>query len=350
MSETPALRFPFPEPPPPGSVQEIAPRVKWLRMPLPFALDHINLWVLEEDDGWMLVDTGIDTAETRALWGRVLAGPLRGKPVTRLFCTHFHPDHIGLAGWLADRHGVTLEITAKEWDMARAIRDTKLDPRATAAFYARVGFPLTDEGAVPGNVYASRVHPLPANYLKIDPAVAVTAAGSSWRVVVGEGHSPALAALYAGDLGLLISGDQVLPGISPNISVRVDNPDANPLKDFLHSLARFRDLPADTLVLPSHKLPFYGLRARVDRIIAHHRDRLAAAKAACTGATAMAILSAIFPRALDPHQIHFAIGETLAHLNYLIAEGEVERSEGSAGPDLYRAIAATETDVVISRP
>lgn len=341
VTKTPALRFPFPEPPPPGSVQEVAPRVKWLRMPLPYALDHINLWVLEEDDGWMLVDTGMDTAETRALWDQVLAGPLKAKPVTRLLCTHFHPDHIGLAGWLADRHGVTLEITLKEWDMARAIRDTKLDSKDTAAFYARIGFPLADEGTVPGNAYASRVHPLPLKHLTVDPANPVAAAGTSWRVVVGEGHSPELAALYSADLGLLISGDQVLPGISPNISVRVDNPDTNPLKDFLASLARFRDLPADTLVLPSHKLPFYGVRERIDQITAHHRDRLAVAKAACTGVNAMDVLSAIFPRALDPHQVHFAIGETLAHLNYLMAAGEVERLENNNGPDLYRAVAAT---------
>ncbi len=340
MTKNPALRFPFPEPPPPGSVQEVAPRVKWLRMPLPFALDHINLWVLEEDEGWMLVDTGVNTMETRVLWDQVFAGPLKAKPVTRLLCTHFHPDHIGLAGWLADRHGVVLEITAKEWHMARAIRDTKLDPKVTAAFYARIGFPLTDQDAVPGNAYASRVDPLPARHLTVDPADPIIAAGTSWRVVVGEGHSPELAALYSAERGLLISGDQVLPGISPNVSVRVDNPDANPLKDFLHSLARFRDLPADTLVLPSHKLPFHGLRARVDQIIAHHRDRLAAAKAACTGVSAMEILSAIFPRALDRHQVHFAIGETLAHLNYLMAAGDVERLENTNGPDLYRAIAA----------
>jgi glyoxylase-like metal-dependent hydrolase (beta-lactamase superfamily II) len=321
-------------------VQEVAPRVKWLRMPLPFALDHINLWVLEQDDGWMLVDTGIDSPQTRALWEQVFAGPLKAKPVTRLLCTHFHPDHIGLAGWLADRHGIALEITGKEWAMARAVRDAIPEPDAVAAFYARIGFPLTDQDAVPGNTYRARVHALPASAVKIDPAVPLAAAGVSWGVVVGEGHSPELAALHSAELALLISGDQVLPGISPNVSVRMENPAANPLKDFLESLARFRALPEDTLVLPSHKLPFYGVRERIDQITAHHRDRLAVAKAACTGATAMDILSAIFPRVLDRHQVHFAIGETLAHLNYLIAAGEVERVEKAAGPDLYRAIAA----------
>jgi glyoxylase-like metal-dependent hydrolase (beta-lactamase superfamily II) len=309
-------------------------------MPLPFALDHINLWVLEDDDGWMLVDTGINTAETRALWEQLFEGPLKGKPVTRLFCTHFHPDHIGLAGWLADRHGVALEITAKEWAMACAIRETKADDAATAAFYARIGYPSADTGAAPGNTYASRVHPLPDRHTVVDPAKSITAAGASWRVVVGEGHSPELGALYCEDRGLLISGDQVLPGISPNVSVRMEHPDANPLHDFLQSLARFRALPVDTLVLPSHKLPFHGLRERIDQIVAHHHNRLGIAKAACTDATAIEVLAAVFPRALDRHQIHFAIGETLAHLNYLIAAGEVERGKNAAGPDIYRAVAA----------
>jgi glyoxylase-like metal-dependent hydrolase (beta-lactamase superfamily II) len=340
VTNTPALRFPFPAPPSPGSVQEVAPRVKWLRMPLPFALDHINLSVLENNDGWMLVDTGINTTETSRLWEQVFAGPLKSKPVTRLLCTHFHPDHIGLAGWLADRHGIALEITGKEWAMARTTREAQPDADLTAAFYARIGFPLTDSSTVPGYSYASRVHPLPATHHVIDPSKPITAAGVSWRVVVGEGHSPEHAALYSAESNVLISGDQVLPGISPNVSVRVETPDANPLKDFLESLARFHDLPADTLVLPSHKLPFFGLHERIDQIVAHHRDRLAVAKAACTGVTAMDILSVIFPRALDDHQVHFAIGETLAHLNYLMATGEVERSRTSTGPDLYRAIAA----------
>ena len=193
---------------------------------------------------------------------------------------------------------------------------------------------------MPGYNYADRVHPLPAQYMKVDPARTIAAAGTSWRVVVGEGHSPQLAALYSEERGLLISGDQVLPGISPNVSVRPENPDANPLRDFLESLARFRALPAGTLVLPSHKLPFYGLHARVDQIIAHHRDRLAVAKAACGDATAMEVLKAIFPRALDRHQVHFAIGETLAHLNYLIAEGAMERVENPGMADRYRVVAA----------
>ena len=335
-----ALRFPFPNPPAPGSVQEVAPGVKWLRMPLPFALDHINLWVLEDNDGWMLVDTGINTPATMALWETLFAGPLKGKPVTRLFCTHFHPDHIGLAGWLADRHGVALEITAKEWNTAQTVRAHKPDPEMLQAFYARFGFPLTDTSNVPGYNYADRVHRLPDRHIPVKPTHPLMAAGTAWRVILGEGHSPQHAALYSEERGLLISGDQVLPGISLNVSVRPEKPDADPLRDFLHSLERFRTVPAGTLVLPSHKLPFYGLHTRVDQIIAHHHDRLAVARAACRDATAMEVLSAIFPRALDRHQVHFAIGETLAHLNYLIAENGVERVEKPGQADRYRAVAA----------
>jgi glyoxylase-like metal-dependent hydrolase (beta-lactamase superfamily II) len=173
----------------------------------------------------------------------------------------------------------------------------------------------------------------------IDPDKSIEAGGLVWRVVVGEGHSPQMAALYAEAPGLLISGDQVLPGISPNVSVRDSQPDTNPLKLFLESLLRFKALPADTLVLPSHKLPFYGVRERVDQLIKHHHDRLNGAREACvTGATAGEVMSAMFKRALDPHQMSFALGETLAHLNYLIATGAVVREATLTGADLYQAV------------
>ena len=335
------LRFPFSDPPAPGSLQEVAPGVKWLRMPLPFALDHINLWILEDDDGWMLVDTGIQTATTMSLWDALFAGPLKAKPVTRLFCTHYHPDHIGLAGWLADRHGVTLEMTAKEWDMAHVVREQRIDADAVRAYYTRLGFPLTDESDVPGNVYVDRVHPLPTKYIKVDAKHPIAAAGTSWQVIIGEGHSPEHVSLYSAERGVLISGDQVLPGISPNISVRPENSSENPLGDYLRTLPQFRNLPEETLVLPSHKLPFYGLKTRVDQIINHHHDRLKVALAACRDATVKDVMAVVFPRPLKGLQIHFALGETLAHINYLIGEGTVERVQTPGGADLYRAVAGT---------
>ncbi len=333
-----ALRFPFAEAPAPGTLMDVAPGVKWLRMPLPFALNHINLWVLDDGDGWTLVDTGISTDDTRRLWTEIFEGPLKAKPVKRLLCTHFHPDHLGLAGWLVAKLNIPLWITAPEIEAARfnmaMTRETAVS--LASKLYIRAGL----ESALPtyigarGDGYKGRLWPLPATFTVLDTAKSVQAGGHFWRIVVGEGHSPHLAALYVP--GVLISGDQVLPGISPNVSVRDSQPESNPLKLFLESLMRFRALPADTLVLPSHKMPFYGLHERIDQLIAHHRDRLEVARLACVnGATAGEVMKAMFKRELDPHQMAFALGETLAHLNYLMSTGVLARDESPGGIDRY---------------
>jgi glyoxylase-like metal-dependent hydrolase (beta-lactamase superfamily II) len=338
-----ALRFPFAEAPAPGRLMDVAPGIKWLRMPLPFALNHINLWVLDDGDGWTIVDTGISTYDTRRIWTEIFEEPLKGKPVKRLLCTHFHPDHIGVAGWLVETLGIPMWITPGELEAARfnmgLTRDKAL-PLASK-LYIRAGL----ESIVPtmiaarGEGYRGKVADLPETVSLIDPDKDIESGGLSWRVVVGEGHSPQMAALYAAVPGILISGDQVLPGISPNVSVRDSQPDANPLKLFLESLLRFKALPADTLVLPSHKLPFYGVRERVDQLIAHHHNRLEVARQACiAGTTAGEVMMAMFKRALDPHQMSFALGETLAHLNYLIATGAVVREATLTGADLYQAV------------
>jgi len=345
-----AVRFPYSAAPAPGTLTDVAPGVKWLRMPLPFALNHINLWVLDDGDGWTLVDTGINSTKTREVWSEIFAGPLKGKPVMRVVCTHFHPDHIGLAGWLTEMHGAPLWVTPKEMAMAHETRDLTIARIETlmTAQYTRAGLAgaLSDAIATRGNSYTTGVVPLPATFTAIDPAQPIAAGGQSWQVVVGEGHSPQLAALYAAKSdawpGILISGDQVLPGISPNVSVRfMEAIDDNPLSLFLDSLARFRTLPADTLVLPSHKLPFYGLHERIDQIVNHHHDRLDVARRACVnGATASDVLTAMFKRRFDAHQLNFALGETLAHLNYLIATGEVVREQTAQGIDHYTAVSS----------
>lgn len=338
-----ALEFPFADAPLPGEIRPVAPGVFWLRMPLPFALDHINLWVLDDGDGWTLIDTGIDNDVTRGLWEQVLVGPLAAKPVKRLICTHFHPDHMGLAGWLARKLDIPAFATPEEWARGATMHAIPFQNFNTAlivmATQAGCDATVLDGLRARRSAYSRLTAGPPAAPLALDPAVPVTIGGRPWRIVVGEGHSPRLAALYAADISVLISSDQILPKITPNVSVHPDDMDSDPLARFLDSLERFRAVPDDVLVLPSHRLPFRGLHVRIDQMIAHHHDRLDRAREACRdGATGAQALAALFQRQLDSHQIMFALGETLAHLNFLIGRGEVSRAVGPDGVTRYRLV------------
>jgi glyoxylase-like metal-dependent hydrolase (beta-lactamase superfamily II) len=330
------LHYPYAKAPAPGTLQEIAPRVFWLRMPMPGRLNHINLWVLDDGDGVTLIDTGVATDETKSLWTEIFAGPLAGRRVKRLVCTHHHPDHMGLAGWLVETHGVPFVMSAGEWAFVQRFRSRS--PSAVSdsmtRFYLRAGLGAQFNRDIFSGRRQSAAFPSEATLL--DPSRPFEAAGCAWRIVIGRGHSPELAAFYAPSLKVLISGDQVLPVITPNVSVHLDDIEADPLRLFLDSIPRFRALPADTLVLPSHQLLFYGLHERLDQMRAHHDDRLESAREACkSGATAAETLPLLFSRRLDDQQVYFALGETLAHLNYLVAAGEMTKTP-TDGADIYR--------------
>jgi len=323
------LTYPFETPPAGGTLIEVADGVFWLRMPLPFRLNHVNLWLLADGDGWTVVDTGFASDDTRGLWQAIFDGPARALPPKRLIVTHYHPDHFGLAGWLTERWGLPLYMTRGEWLTGQFLGTCSAERYAAseAALLRRQGAPdrfLTAPGGR-GNPYARRIGPLPLNYRRIKDGDGLTIGGRTWTVVVGEGHAPEQATLWCEDLGVLISGDQVLPQITPNVSLSWAEPDADPLAAFLTSLERFNALPADTLVLPSHRLPFRGLHQRVDSLIDHHRERLEAAEAACRKAAMSSadLLPVLFRPDLDDHQFSFAIGEASAHAVYLAGSGRV---------------------------
>jgi glyoxylase-like metal-dependent hydrolase (beta-lactamase superfamily II) len=333
-----ALRFPHAAPPAPGTLTEVAPDVHWLRMPLPFALDHINLWLLADGAGWTIVDSGLDTPITKELWERIFAEALDGKPVTRLIVTHFHPDHMGLAGWLAERWGIRLWVSETEWLWARTLTVDCNDAAFAAdqiSFYRRSGLDETtiQTFAARGNQYAPRVGVVPRAFHRIEDDMSIEIGGRRWRVIIGRGHAPEHACLHCPELDLFIAGDQVLPKISPNISVWPNEPDGNPLKRYLDSLETLRrEVPADVLVLPSHNLPFYGIDTRIDQLALHHAERLAELEAACaTPRTTMEIVPLLFRRKLDAQQLGFAIGEALAHLHYLVDAGRLTRRERADG-------------------
>lgn len=347
--DAPTLTYPHPTAPEPGVPVEVAPGLLWLRFPLPMALNHVNLWLIEDDadaggaPGWLLVDAGIGNAASREIWDGLLAGPLKDKPIRRVLVTHMHPDHIGLAGWLCERFRAPLTMTLSEYATARA---TWSDDRpevaaAHAAFYRAAGLPAEAAEMVEarGNVYRRGVSPIPVAARRIRDGDTLPVGGRTWRVIVGEGHSSEMACLYDAERGILISADQVLPKISPNVSVWPSEPNADPLADFLRSLAVLRRLPAETLVLPSHGLPFFGLVERIDWLAAHHAERLALTREVCRQpATVAELMVAMFHRALDRQQMMFAVGEATAHLNRLVAAGDLARETGADGVWRFRQV------------
>jgi len=328
--------------PEPGELKEVAPGIHWLRMPLPFKLDHINLWILEDGDGITLVDTGINRDEVRDAWNILFDGPLKDKAVKRVIVTHCHPDHMGLAGWLTRRFDVEMWTTPGEWSFGRML---SLDSGETSlpawrTFYHAAGFDdsLMQEVDKRKNPYPRRVSTIPNQFRSIRDGDEITVGDHTWRAITGFGHSPEHMCLYSADAGVMISGDQILPKISPNVSVWPQEPEADPLTLYLDSLSKFKDLPADTFVLPSHNWPFLGLQERLDELLHHHDERLDETVAACaTPLTGVEVLKHLFKRELDSHQLFFAIGESLAHLHHLMHVGRIVRERGEDGVDRFRA-------------
>ena len=335
-----ALRFPFPAPPPTGTVTPIAHGVDWLRMPLPFALDHINLWLLRETDGWAIVDCGFGSDTTRAAWDAIFE---RYSPITRVIATHYHPDHVGLAGWLTRRWHVELWMTEAEYLTAHAVWEGMAGYGGDALERLFQSHGLDAEGVAAigrrGNAYRRSVTELPMTFRRITEGDRIRIGAHAWRVIIGYGHAPEHAALHCEELGILISGDMLLPKISTNTSVWSTEPEGDPVGQFLTSISRFTGLPADTLVLPAHGLPFRGIEARVAALHEHHRDRLRELREACMGEprSAAEVLPVLFRRQLDSHQLYFAMGEAIAHLNRLLAEGAVTRSLGADGIHRFAA-------------
>lgn len=329
MAFTP--EYAFEGEPPLGETFEVAPGIHWLRMPLPFKLDHINLWLLEDGDGWTIVDTGICTDEVKAAWEALFTGAMAGRPVKRVVVTHFHPDHAGLAGWLTERFDAPLVMPLTEWTFGRMLSLDGQDQSQEAfkKFYRRAGFSKDMMEAVSRRAggYKNIVSPIPAAFERISDGESIEIGGRKWRMIVGRGHSPEHACLYCDEADVLISGDQVLPKISPNVSVWPQEPEGRPLGLFIDTIARLRDqVGGDPLVLPSHNWPFKGFHARLDDLDAHHVERLdETVEALHEPSTGVDVLYRLFKRELDEHQTFFAIGETLAHLHHLLEDGRARR-------------------------
>lgn len=334
------LRFPFETAPAEGEVHEVAEGILWMRLPLPMALDHVNVFALDDGDGWTLIDSGMASKRSRAIWEALLSGPLGGKPVRRLIVTHHHPDHVGLAGWFQER-GVQLLMTRTAWLYARMLTLDE-QPRTTPqalAYYRRAGMPeamLQQRAEERPFNFCDVVHSMPVGFTALTEGQILHMGGRDWTIRLGSGHAPDHATFWSGDL--VLGGDQLLPGISANIGVYPTEPEADPLGDWLESCRRFQPLATETqLILPGHKLPFYGLPLRLTQMIDNHLgalDRLRSLLA--SEQTAHDCLPTLFKRDIGAAEYGLALVEAVAHLNHLFWQGDVLRQIGPNGEWRWR--------------
>jgi len=343
--EPQSIRYPLDDAmPEPGSSMEVAPGIRWVRMPLPMALNHINLWLADDGDSWTIVDTGLKNKKISELWEEVFTSELDGRPVRRMIVTHMHPDHVGQAGWLEERWNAKLVMTRTDWLTGRMLAgDVRDEPPAFVIdFHREMGLPEENVDFLRSNGFgnfAKGCHPIPMQYTRIVDGDEIRLGGHDWTVMIGEGHAPEHACLYSAELGVMIAGDQVLPRISPIIGVYPGEPDANPLDDYIRSLAKFRELPEDTFVLPAHGLPFYGLRERIDQLVEHHEERCDILVTNGTEPlTVYESLPLMFRRPLEGQNVFMAMAESLAHFNRLIGQGRMVCEKDAGGVNRYSTV------------
>ena len=311
-------------------MQEVAPGILWARIPLPFRLDHVNVYLIEDDGGWAIFDTGIGHDDAKAVWDALFTGPLAGLRISKVVVSHYHPDHIGLAGWLCERFGVPL-LTSQTCYLG--CLTISLDPGAIEAqlyreFFRQHGMSeaLANLVSAQGYDYLDMVTPLPLTFRRLVAGDVLRLGRRRFNVLSGDGHAPEQIMLYSAQDRLLLVADQVIARISPNISIWEVEPDGDPLGLFLRSLATLeRDLPPDTLVLPGHQLPFRGLHERCRDLAEHHEERCDRIVQACQTAhkTVAELVPVLFPRDLDLHQLNSAFSETHAHVNHMVTRGIV---------------------------
>ncbi len=339
---TEALRFPF-EPPAPGEAVALAEGALWMRLPVPMRPDHVNVYALDDGDGWTIVDSGLDSESCRDAWAALLGGPLRGKPVRRLIVTHHHPDHVGLAGWFQSELGAELWTTRTAWLFARMLRLDEQDRPApqTLAFWRAAGMDadmLAARAASRPLNYADMVAPMPLGFRRIAQGDEIAAGGRRWRVEIGHGHAPEQATLWGIGHPLVIAADQILPGITPNLGVYATEPDADPVGDWLASCDRLAALARpEHLALPGHQRPFFGLAARLAALRADAEAAQARLWAALAEPrTAAGCFDALYGRRIGAGEYGLALAEAVGHLNHLRATGRATRTPGPEGAWIWR--------------
>lgn len=338
QSQIDAVRHPMTTPPSEAAAVEVAEGILWMRLPLPMALDHVNVYALADDDGWTIIDTGMDTRRTRAIWQKLLAGPLAGRDVKRVIGTHHHPDHIGLAGWFQAEHGATLMMTRTSWLFARMLRfdEQPVPTPETMAFWQSVGMDadvLAQRAEERPFNYADIVAEMPLGFKRLKDGDRLRLAGRDWDVLLGNGHAPDQVTLWCRDAPLVFGADQLLPSISPNIGVYVTEPAANPLAEWIESCHRFAaHANHEQLVLPGHKLPFKGLPIRLRQLITNHENALKRLRAHLhEPRSAGECFQPLYRRKIGAGEYGLALVEAVSHINFLAEAGEITGETGADG-------------------
>jgi glyoxylase-like metal-dependent hydrolase (beta-lactamase superfamily II) len=341
------LAYPFAEAPALGQVVEVAPGILWTRLQLPFRLDHVNIYLIEDNDGWAIVDTGIDDETTRGVWRSLLAGSLAGRRLTRLIVTHLHPDHIGLAGWLCEQFDIRLFTSQTTYlgCLNISLSPGALDAKPYHDLYAKHGMDpeTTTRVTTGGHDYLKLVSPLPRTFVRLIGGDSLKIGGREFLTLTGDGHAPEQIMLYSPSEKVLLVADQVIAKISPNVSVWAVDPYGDPLGLYIRSLKNLRtQIPADVLVLPGHQLPFYGLHERCQQLHQHHFERCASIDTACRRRphSVADLVPVVFPRSLDAHQLGFAFSEVYAHVNFMLRRGRLTQVTDYDGT--FRVVAPSE--------
>ncbi|MCF6444375.1 MBL fold metallo-hydrolase [Nereida sp. MMG025] len=338
------LRYPFPDAPCEGEAIPIADGVLWMRLPLPMALDHVNVYALDDGDAWTIVDTGFDTKRSRAIWRMLMDGPLAGKRIGRVIVTHHHPDHVGLAGWFQSEHDAALVCTRTTWLFSRMLTlDAHDRPTSeTLSYWRSAGMDpaiLAKRAQERPFNFADCVAPMPLGYKRIKEGDQITIGGRTWDIRIGNGHSPEHATFWSADDNLVLSGDQIIPSISSNIGVYATEPEADPVAEWLEACERLAAYARDDhFVLGGHKLPFTGLPTRMRQLIENHHgalrrlhNHLDAPKSAGQ------CFAPLFKRTIGEGEYGLALVEAMAHCLHLWHEGRATRHKSDDGAWLFEA-------------